>query len=37
MGGLPNLLLFRSGTEHSNVKTTNKIYLFGDSQLIRYF
>lgn len=37
MGGLPNLLLFRSGAEHSNTIITNKIYLFGDNSLIRYF
>jgi hypothetical protein len=36
MGGLPNFLLFRSGTEHSNPILANKINIFGDNQMMHY-
>ena len=36
-GGLPNYLLFRSGSEHSDQIIANKIFLYGDDQLTNYF
>ena len=36
MGGLPNYLLYRSGTEHSNEKIANDIYLYGNQQMVNY-
>jgi len=36
MGGLPNYLLFRSGTEHSNEAVANNVYLYGNTQMIGY-
>lgn len=36
LGGLPNYLLFRSGTENSNSSVANKVCIYGNSQLIAY-
>ena len=36
MGGLPNYLLFRSGTENSNEKIANNIYMYGNTQMVNY-
>lgn len=36
VGGLPNFLLFKDGTEHSNNAVANKIHLYGDTQIISY-
>jgi hypothetical protein len=35
-GGLPNYLLFRSGAENSDSIVSNKIYMYGNNQLITY-
>ena len=36
VGGLPNYMLFRSGTEDSDEVVANKIYLFGNTQMVNY-
>ena len=36
IGGLPNYMLFRSGTEDSDEVVANKIYLFGNTQMVNY-
>ena len=37
MGGLPNLLLFRTGSEKFRKILKSKICMFGDKSLIHYF
>ena len=37
MGGLPSLVLFRTGSEKLKKILTNKICMFGDKSLIHYF
>ena len=36
VGGLPNFLLFKNGTQHHNSKVANNIYLYGNTQMIGY-
>lgn len=36
IGGLTNLLLFRSAAEHSNKIVANKVHIFADKQIYNY-